>query len=147
MTESLGGRYRAAARAYFVYGAVYFVGGAYLLFHGIGVRGSRTGAAVEWLAIGLVIWIGIPFLLRRPRPVFERWVLSRRDFARIVAVLMAFRAWKVFRVALEPDVASVPAPWGGSISFRPGAAVFFVVTVVALAFVARAAWAGERRRP
>jgi hypothetical protein len=40
----------------------------------------------------------------------------------------------------------VPAPWGGEISFRAGAAVFLVVTVVALVLVARAAWRAEGAR-
>ena len=38
----------------------------------------------------------------------------------------------------------VPAPWGGEIGFRAGAIVFFVVSVAALMFVARAAWSAER---
>ena len=53
---------------------------------------------------------------------------------------MALRAWLVLRVAVRPQTATVAAPWGGEISFRTGAAVFFVVTVVALVFVARAGW-------
>ena len=64
-----------------------------------------------------------------------------QDFARIITLFMAVRAWEVLRVALRPETATVPAPWGGVITFRAGAAVFFVVTVMALALVARAAWA------
>lgn len=138
-------RFGAAARAYLVYGVVYLVGGLYLVAQGVGARGSRQAAGLEWAVIGLVILVAIPYLLRRPRPWFERWVLSRRDFARILAVLMAVRAWAVLRVALRPETATVAAPWGGDVSFRAGAAVFFVVTVVALGFVARAAWAGGGR--
>ena len=138
-----GDPYRAAARAYFVYGIFYLVGGVYLVAHGVGVTGSRAGAALQWTLVGVVIWIGIPYLLRRPRPRFERWVLSRPDFARIVAVLMAVRAYHVARVVAQPVTASVPAPWGGEISFRVGAAVFLVVTLAALALVARAAWRAE----
>jgi hypothetical protein len=37
----------------------------------------------------------------------------------------------------------VPAPWSGEITFRLGALVFFIVTVAALALIARAAWAKE----
>jgi hypothetical protein len=135
--------FRVAARAYVAYGVVYLVGGLYLLMHGVGVRGSRTGATLEWALIGLVILLVIPYLLRRPRPWFERWLLSRRDFARIVAVLMAVRAWAVLRVALRPETATVAAPWGGDITFRAGAVVFLLVTLTALVFVARAAWQRE----
>jgi hypothetical protein len=39
----------------------------------------------------------------------------------------------------------VPAPWGGEITFRLGAAVFFLVTVVAMLFVAVAAWTGDQK--
>jgi hypothetical protein len=49
----------------------------------------------------------------------------------------------VLRVALRPEAATVAAPWGGELSFRVGAAVFFVVTVAALILVARAAWQRE----
>ncbi|HEV8584315.1 MAG TPA: hypothetical protein VGT02_05045, partial [Methylomirabilota bacterium] len=91
--------------------------------------------------------IVIPYLLRRRRAWFERWVLSRRDFARILTVLMAFRAWHVLRVVLRPETASVAAPWGGEITFRAGAAVFFLVTVVALLFVGVAAWTRDQPLP
>jgi hypothetical protein len=37
----------------------------------------------------------------------------------------------------------VPAPWGGTISFPVGAAIFLIITVVALAAVIRAAWGRE----
>jgi hypothetical protein len=51
------------------------------------------------------------------------------------------RAWHVLRVAIRPETATVAAPWGGEITFRAGAIVFFLVTVGALALIARAAWA------
>lgn len=137
-------RFRSAARAYFLYGVVYLLGGLYLVAHGVGARGSRLGAGLEWSLIGLVLLVGIPYLLRRRRAWFERWVVGRRDFARIIALFMAVRAWAVLRVALRPETATVAAPWGGEISFRAGAAIFFLVTVTALVFVARAAWASER---
>jgi hypothetical protein len=140
-----GDRYRDAARAYLVYGVVYWIGGAYLALHGVGVRGSMASAGVSWLVLGLGFVVIVPYLLRRPRPWFERWILGRRDFARILAVLMALRAWHVLRVALRPETATVPAPWGGEITFRLGAAVFFLVTVVAMLFVAVAAWTGDQK--
>jgi hypothetical protein len=142
-----GDRYRDAARAYLVYGIVYWIGGVYLALHGIGVRGAMQSEGVGWIVLGLVFVVAIPYLLRRPRAWFERWVLGRRDFARILAVLMAVRAWHVLRVVLRPETASVAAPWDGEITFRAGAAVFFLVTLVALLFVAVAAWSREQKAP
>jgi membrane protease YdiL (CAAX protease family) len=134
-------RFRDAARAYLVYGIVYWIGGVYLAWHGVGVRGGRAAqAGVLWIVLGLGLVLVIPYLLARRREWFERWVLSRRDFARILTLLMAFRAVEVLRVALRPESATVPAPWGGVISFSAGAWVFFLVTAAALAVVARAAW-------
>jgi hypothetical protein len=138
-------RFRDAARAYLVYGIVYWIGGVYLALHGVGVRGSMATPGVTWIVLGLIFVIAIPYLLRRPRGWFERWVLSRRDFARILSLLMAVRAWNVLRVVLRPETASVAAPWDGEITFRAGAAVFFVVTIVALLFVVLAAWSTEQK--
>jgi len=140
------GRFRAAAKAYLVYGVVYWIGAAYAAFHGIGVRaeGRIDWRGVTWVLVGLVLVVVIPYLLRRRRTWFERWILSRRDFARIISLSMAWRALEVGVRALRPQSASLPAPWGGEVSFRPAYIVFFVVTVVALAFVARAAWSEER---
>jgi hypothetical protein len=113
----------------------------YLAWHGVGVRGGRAAqAGVLWIVLGLGLVLLIPYLLAQRRAWFERWVLSRRDFARILTLLMAFRAAEVLRVALRPESATVPAPWGGVISFSTGAWVFFLVTVAALVVVARAAW-------
>jgi hypothetical protein len=137
-------RFRAAARAYFVYGVIYLIGGLYLVAHGVGVRGSRVVAGIEWFVVGLVLLVGIPFLLRRPRAWFERWIVTRRDFARILAALLTYRAFKVGQIALKTDSGSVAAPWTGVISFRVGAALFFAVTVTALVFVVLAAWGSER---
>ena len=139
-----GDRFRDAARAYLVYGIVYWIGGVWLAFHGVGVRGAFAGRGILWLVLGLIFVIAIPYLLRRPRVSFERWVLGRRDFARILTLFMALRAWAVLRVALRAETASVAAPWGGEITFRAGAAVFFIVTIVAALFVAVAAWSPDQ---
>jgi hypothetical protein len=58
---------------------------------------------------------------------------------------MAVRAWSVLRVALRTETAGVAAPWGGEITFRAGAAVFFIVTIVAALFVAVAAWSPDQK--
>ena len=137
--------FRLAARAYLVYGVIYWLGGVYLAWHGVGVRGGRMmQAGIVWIVAGLVLVIGIPYLLAARRAWFERWVLSRRDFARVLSLLMAFRAWEVLKVALRAETATVAAPWGGLVSFKLGAAIFFVVTVAALACVARAAWGRQQ---
>ena len=140
-----GDRFRDAARAYFVYGVVYWLGGVWLALHGVGVRGELADAGLIWIVLGLVFVVGIPYLLRRPRPWFERWVLGRRDFARILTLFMGVRAWAVLRVVLRADTATVAAPWGGEITFRTGAAVFFIVTIVAALFVAVAAWSTDQK--
>jgi hypothetical protein len=133
-------RFRVAARGYFVYGVVYWLGGLWLWIHDVG-RGSLW--SVVWILLGGALVILIPFLLRRRRPWFERWILSRRDFARLVAVLMFFRVVAVARVVFRADSATVPAPWGGVVSYRTGGTVFLLVTLIALAFVILAAWGDE----
>jgi hypothetical protein len=142
------GRFRIAARSYLIYGVVYYVGGLYLLWHGVGVMGSmeerRLGTLGFWALAGLVPMLGIPYLMHARHAWFERWALSRRDFARVVALFLAFRAYMIGQVIMHPHGASVPAPWGGSITFQAGAAVFFVITAGALIAVVRAAWAPER---
>lgn len=134
--------FRAAARAYVAYGLVYLIGGLYLLSQGVGVmgastRGATSSAMLRWGLIGLIPLIAVPWLLARPWSWLGGWV-SRRTFAWLIALLLAVRAIKVAEVAVGSS-AAVAAPWGGEVSFRAGAAVFLVVTVVALAFVARAA--------
>lgn len=137
-------QYRLAARAYLIYGVIYWLGGVYLATQGVGVRGGRVAqAGVAWIVLGLVFVVLVPYLLARPRAWFERWILTRRDFARIITVFMIVRAWHVAQVALRPETASVAAPWGGEVTFRLGAAVFLVVTVAALVLVGRAAWTRE----
>lgn len=138
--------YKLAARVYVAYGVVYLVGGLYLLSQGVGVAGGRTGRRAGgdmllWGLIGLIPLVAIPLLLSRPWSRLGGWV-SRRTFAWLVATLLALRLLKVGEVALRGG-ASVPAPWGGEITFQAGASVFLVIALAALACVVRAAWAGE----
>jgi hypothetical protein len=137
-------RYQVAARAYLTYGVIYWIGGVYLAAQGVGVRGERMmQPGVVWIVLGLVFVVAIPYLLARRRAWFERWVLSRRDFARVLTLFMALRAWHVLKVVLRPETATVSAPWGGDITFRAGAIVFLLVTVIALVLIGRAAWTEE----
>ena len=137
-------RFRLAAHAYRTYGVIYWIGGFYLAMHGIGVRGGRMmQSGVVWIVLGLVFIVLIPYLLAQRRAWFERWILSRRDFARVLTGFMALRAWHVLQVAVRPETAGVPAPWGGEITFRAGAIVFLTVTMAALLVIGRAAWAKE----
>ena len=140
-------RFRAAARAYVVYGLVYLVGGLYLVSHGVGVMGSASGATtrtlLRWGLIGLIPLVVVPWLLARRWSWLGGWV-SRRTFAWLLAALLAVRAVKVGEVALRSS-ATVAAPWGGEITFRTGAIVFLAVTLTALAFVVRAALTRRER--
>ena len=140
MSVALDNRFRIAARAYFIYGVVYLLGGLWLWLHDVG-RGFAW--SVVWILGGASLVVLIPFLLRRPRPWFERWILSRRDFARLVVLFMVLRVLAVGRVVFRGETATVAAPWGGPMSYRLGGMVFLVVTLVALVLVARAAWDEE----
>ena len=145
--SDLDARYRIAARGYFGYGIVYYVGGLYLLWHGVGVMGAMEGRRFRtiafWALAGLVPLLLVPYLLRARRRWFERWVFTRRDIARIVALFLAFRAWKITEVVVHHHGNWIPAPWGGVITYQVGAAIFLVITIGALAAVARAAWARD----
>ena len=134
-------RFGAAARAYRFYGIVYLIGGLWLVSQGVGVRGGPAAAPwrdmAAWGSIGLFFLLVIPYLVTTRR----RWMglIGRRHIAMLVALLLAVRAWKVGHVVLGPP-RTVAAPWGGEISYAVGAAIFLVITVVALAAMARAAW-------
>lgn len=142
----MNSRFRSAAVAYLVYGLFYWVGGLYLLSQGVGVAGGRDGGTgssmVTWGLAGLIPLVAIPMLLWRPWSWFGGWV-SRRTFAWLLTIFLALRAWAVGRVALRSG-GTVEAPWGGEMTFRPGAIIFFVVTALALIFVARAAWSQDQ---
>ena len=85
-------RYRLASRAYLIYGVIYWLGGAYLATQGVGVRGGRVmQAGVVWIVLGLVFVVLVPYLLARPRAWFERWILTRRDFARVYGLQRRLR--------------------------------------------------------
>src|SRR2546427_9039044 len=89
-------RFRQAAWTYLGYGIVYWVTALYLQLAVFPVRDRP----LFWFGVGALIAVGVPPLLYRPRRWFERWVLSRRDLARILAVLVAVRARFVARLPL-----------------------------------------------
>lgn len=122
-------KFRHAAWGYGVYGVLYLGGALYLAATGASPRALRAGAWV-WFALGSIIVVLFPWLLWRG----FTW------FARLLVLLMAYRAWEVLQVALTPRIEAVVLPWGGSIPMAYGAAAFFLVTVGAAALVARAAW-------
>jgi hypothetical protein len=131
-------RFRQAAWAYLGYGVVYWLGGLVLIQAGLGPRGMTRGGAT-WFIVGALFIVVIPWLLRREHAWFDRLVLSRRDFARVVAVLVIVRAVEVGRIALAPrtDVVSVG---GVQISMALGAWAFFLLTVATALMLVRAAW-------
>jgi len=136
MTEA---KFRQAAWTYFVYGVIYWVTALSLQLRVFVARGS-----VFWFAIGALIAVGFPWLLARRRAWFERWVLSRRDFARIVAVLVAVRALLVARIAIKgAETLRMPGIGGGVPTDPAGAWVMTLVALATAVMLARAAWAPE----
>jgi hypothetical protein len=134
-------RFRAAAWTYFVYGVIYWVVALYLQ---LTVLSVRQGLLV-WFAVGALIAIGVPWLLVRRRPGFERWVLSRRDFARIITVLVAVRAVTIAWLAWQgPEALRMPRFGGGIPSSQMGAWLMALVAAATAVVVGRAAWASER---
>jgi len=130
-------RFKQAAWTYFVYGVIYWFGGLYLQLQGLG-PGRRV---LFWFIAGGALVLLVPYLLMRERAWFDRWVLSRRDFARILTVLVAFRAFEVGRIALRGTAFStMPVIGGGVIPIRAGSWAFFAITMVTAAMLARAAW-------
>ncbi len=134
-------RFRQAAWAYFGYGVVYLVTALSLQLGVFPVRGFL----LLWFAIGAVITIGVPWVLMRRRPWFERWILSRRDFARLLAVLVAVRAVVVTSIALRGAGSTRMASLGGGVpAGRAGACAMALVALATAVMLARAAWAPER---
>ena len=98
---------------------------------------ERGGTA--WFVAGALFVVVFPWLLIKERAWFDRWVLSRRDFARVLTLLVAFRAFEVARIARVPRAETV-AVLGLDVSMRAGAWAFCALTVVTAVMLARAAW-------
>jgi len=69
------GRFRQAAWAYLAYGVIYWLTALWLQLTVFPVRGRL----LVWFGLGALIAVGVPWVLVRRRPWFERWILSRRD--------------------------------------------------------------------
>jgi hypothetical protein len=134
-------KFRQAARAYVGYGIVYWVGGLALAAAGLGPRGMEHGGAA-WFVVGVLIVVVLPWLLVRERTWFARWILSRRDFARVLTVLVVLRAVEVARIARAPRTETL-AVLGVDVSMRAGAWAFCLLTVATAVMLARAAWSRE----
>jgi len=130
-------RFKQAALAYLIYGVVYFVGAIYLARMGVGARGmTGTRAGIVWFLLGALFIVVFPWLISKGAQ--GRGYLW---FTRILTLLVAFRAFGVGQVMIAPTVPAVPLPGGGEFPMRVGAAIFFLITLVTGAMLARAAWA------
>ena len=134
-------RFRQAAWTYGGYGVAYWLGGLVLLQAGLGPRGMTRGGAA-WFIVGALFVVVFPWLLARDHAWFDRWVLSRRDFARFLAILIAVRAVELARIASTSRDAVVPL-LGAGVPMRLGAWASFALTVVTALMLARAAWSRE----
>jgi len=134
-------KFRQAAWTYLGYGIVYWLGGLVLIQAGLGPRGVTRGGAA-WFIVGALFIVVIPWLLCRERAWFDRFVLSRRDFARVVALLVVVRTIEVGRLAWAPRTDVVPVG-GVAVPMALGAWAFVLVTIVTALMLARAAWARE----
>lgn len=134
-------RYHQAAWTYVAYGVVYWLGGLVLASGGLGPRGMERGGTA-WFVVGALFVVVFPWLLVRERGWFDRWVLSRRDFARVLTLLVVLRAIEVARIARMPRAETVSV-LGLAVSLRAGAWAFCLLTVVTAVMLARAAWSRE----
>jgi hypothetical protein len=141
VTASRDARFRQAAWTYLGYGVVYWLGGLVLARSELGPRGMERGG-FGWFVVGALFVVVFPWLLARERGWVNRWVLSRRDFARILTVLVALRAVEVARIAGAPRTATVSV-FGLAVPTSVGAWVFVLVTTLTAVMLARAAWARE----
>jgi hypothetical protein len=126
--------FQQAAWTYFVYGVLYWLGGLYLA-----ARGLSVGRGISWFVIGALFIVVFPWLIARgARGSGYLW------FTRILTLLVAFRAFGIGQVMLAPKIATVPLPGDVEIPMRLGAGLFFFITLVTTAMLARASWSRRR---
>jgi hypothetical protein len=141
-TVPAGDRYRQAAWTYFGYGLVYLAVAAYLQLAVFTVRGPL----LLWFGAGAVLTVGVPWLLARPRPWFERWVLSRRDLVRLLALLVFVRTIAIVRIAVQgADPTRMPGFGAGVPTSTAGAWLMALIALATAVMLARAAWSREER--
>jgi len=134
MVATRADRYRQAAWTYAAYGAVYWLGGLALAAAGLGPRGMERGRWA-WFVAGALFVVVIPWLLTR------EWRL-RRAFACVLALLVAYRAFEVARIAWAPRADTVSV-LGFDVPMRVGAWAFSLLTGATAAMLVRAAWSRE----
>jgi hypothetical protein len=122
--------FRQAAWTYFAYGVLYWLGALYLA-----TRGLAVGRGIFWFVLGVLFVVVFPWpIARGGRGSGYEW------FARILSLLLAFRAFGVGQVMLAPKISTVPLPGDVDIPMRLGAGFFFLITLATTAMLARAAW-------
>jgi len=135
-------RYRQAAWTYFGYGLVYLGVAVYLQLAVLSIRGPL----LLWFGVGALLTVGVPWLLARPRPWFERWVLSRRDFTRIFAVLVFVRTIAIVRIAVQgADLTRMPGFGAGVPTSTAGAWLMALIAFATAVMLARAGWSPAER--
>ena len=127
-------RYRQAAWTYAAYGVVYWLGGLALAAAGRGPRGMDRGRWA-WFVAGALFVLVFPWLLARA----WRW---RRAFAAVLALLVAYRALEVARIAARSGGETVSVA-GLVVSVSTGAWAFCLLALVTALMLARAAWNRE----
>ena len=126
-------RFRQAAWTYFFYGIVYMAGAIYLRSQGIGPRGSGRGTGLIWFLLGALFIVVFPWLISRgSRGWGYLW------FSRILTLVVAYRAFEVGRIALRGGPA-MPGIGGGVAPGAFGAWAFFLITLITIFMLARAA--------
>jgi hypothetical protein len=120
--------FKQAAWTYLVYGVLYWLGGLYLATRGLGV-----GREIFWFVAGGLFILVFPWLIARgAQGSGYLW------FTRILTLLVAFRAFGIGKVMLEPKIPTVPLPGDAEIPMRLGAGLFFFITLATTAMLARA---------